>query len=101
MARSPRCRPAWLASAAAPAPQPPARETLGPPQRARGPPLKAGLIGCGGRGRGAMINFLDAGPGLQIAALADVFPDRVAAAREQLKKDKGVEIARQPVLHGV
>lgn len=39
-----------------------------------------------------MINYLDAGPGLEIAALADVFPDRVAAAREQLKKDKGIEV---------
>ena len=39
-----------------------------------------------------MINYLDAGPGLEIAALADVFPDRVAAAREQLKKDKGIDV---------
>ncbi len=40
-----------------------------------------------------MINFLDAGPNLQLVALADLFPDRIAAAREELKKDKGVEIA--------
>ena len=35
--------------------------------------IKAGLIGCGGRGTGAAINFLDAGPNLEIVALGDVF----------------------------
>jgi len=33
--------------------------------------IKAGLIGCGGRGTGAAMNFLDAGPNLQIVALGD------------------------------
>src|SRR5690606_2930888 len=68
---------ATLLAAARPArAQTPAIETLGPPQAPAGRRLKAGLIGCGGRGRGAMINFLDAGPDLEITALADVFPDR-------------------------
>jgi myo-inositol 2-dehydrogenase/D-chiro-inositol 1-dehydrogenase len=57
-----------------------------------GKPLKAGLIGCGGRGTGAAINFLDAGPNLQITALGDVFQDRLDQCREQIKKEKGVEI---------
>jgi myo-inositol 2-dehydrogenase / D-chiro-inositol 1-dehydrogenase len=35
--------------------------------------IKAGLIGCGGRGTGAAINFLDAGPNLQITALGRCF----------------------------
>ncbi|MFH0842232.1 MAG: Gfo/Idh/MocA family oxidoreductase [Bacteroidota bacterium] len=55
--------------------------------------LKAGLIGCGGRGTGAAVNFLDAGPNLQITALGDVFRDRLNQCREQLKKEKNVEIA--------
>jgi myo-inositol 2-dehydrogenase/D-chiro-inositol 1-dehydrogenase len=63
------------------------------PKAPDGPLLRAGLIGCGGRGRGAAENFLDAGPNLQIVALADVFPDRVADARAQLKKRRGQEIA--------
>ena len=54
--------------------------------------LKAGLIGCGGRGRGAALNFLDAGPNLQVTALADVFPDRVAKAREILNDQRGQQI---------
>lgn len=56
-----------------------------------GRPLKAGLVGCGGRGTGAACNFLDAGPGLQITALGDVFPDKLDACRKTLK-DKGQEI---------
>jgi myo-inositol 2-dehydrogenase/D-chiro-inositol 1-dehydrogenase len=57
-----------------------------------GPVLKAGLIGCGGRGRGAAVNFLSAGPNLQITALADVFPDRVAFARQLLNDQRGQQI---------
>lgn len=58
-----------------------------------GPVLKAGLIGCGGRGTGAAINFLDAGPNLQITALGDVFQDKIDNCRAELKTQKGVEIA--------
>jgi myo-inositol 2-dehydrogenase / D-chiro-inositol 1-dehydrogenase len=54
--------------------------------------LKAGLIGCGGRGTGAAINFLDAGNGLTITAIGDVFKDRVDSCREKLKKGRGLEI---------
>jgi myo-inositol 2-dehydrogenase/D-chiro-inositol 1-dehydrogenase len=69
----------------------PIRSGATTPQAPDGPLLKAGLIGCGGRGRGAAVNFLAAGPNLQIAALADVFPDRVEEARRRLK-EKGQEI---------
>jgi len=51
-----------------------------------GPVLKAGLVGCGGRGRGAATNFLEAGPNLKITALADVFQDRVDEARNSLNE---------------
>lgn len=57
-----------------------------------GPVLKAGLIGCGGRGRGAAGNFLSAGPNLRITALADVFPDRVEEARRMLAEKRGQDI---------
>ena len=58
-----------------------------------GPVLKAGVIGCGGRGTGAALDFLNSGPNLQITALGDVFADRVNSCRERLLKDKGQEIA--------
>jgi predicted dehydrogenase len=57
-----------------------------------GPVIKAGLIGCGGRGTGAAINFLSAGPNLQIVALGDTFQDRIDQCREKLAKEKGQEI---------
>ena len=58
-----------------------------------GNPIKAGLIGCGGRGTGAAVNFLDAGPNLQITALGDVFKDKLDQCRDQLKKSNhAVEI---------
>jgi len=58
-----------------------------------GRPLKAGLVGCGGRGTGAAINFLDAGPNLQITALGDVFQDKLDQCRSELKAKRNVEIA--------
>jgi myo-inositol 2-dehydrogenase/D-chiro-inositol 1-dehydrogenase len=57
-----------------------------------GPVLKAGVIGCGGRGTGAAINFLSAGPNLQIVALADTFQDRVDSCRAEILKQKGQEV---------
>jgi predicted dehydrogenase len=57
-----------------------------------GLPLKAGVIGCGGRGTGAAFNFLNAGNDLSIHAVADVFQDRVDNIRKQLKEEKGMEI---------
>lgn len=54
--------------------------------------LKAGLIGCGARGTGAAIDFLNAGPNLQITALGDVFQDKLSSCRELLKKEKNVEV---------
>ncbi len=53
--------------------------------------MKAGLIGCGGRGTGAAINFLDAGPNLTISAIGDVFQDRIDNFRSKLKEEKQLE----------
>ena len=63
-------------------------------------PLKAGLIGCGGRGTGAAVNFLDAGPNLEIAALGDVFQDRLDKCRADLKKAKNIEIPDEKCFPG-
>jgi myo-inositol 2-dehydrogenase / D-chiro-inositol 1-dehydrogenase len=57
-----------------------------------GPVLKAGLIGCGSRGTGAAFNFVDAGPNLQITALADLFQDRIDNCRKGLKEQRGIDI---------
>jgi predicted dehydrogenase len=48
--------------------------------------LKAGLIGCGGRGTDAAKNCVDAAPGVKIIALADAFQDRLGGCRSELNK---------------
>jgi predicted dehydrogenase len=48
-------------------------------------PIRIGLIGCGGRGMGAVQNALAAGPNVKLVAIADLFPDKLASARKQLE----------------
>ncbi|MBN2410932.1 Gfo/Idh/MocA family oxidoreductase, partial [candidate division KSB1 bacterium] len=60
-----------------------------------GKELKAGLIGCGGRGTGAALNFLDAGPNLKIVALADVFNDRLQSCKERLAERANNEVPEE------
>src|SRR5438105_13703515 len=71
-------------------------------------PIRVGVIGCGGRGTGAVLNVLGAATnviypqagyhtedikggakaaqsGVKITALADVFPDRLERCRKQLQ----------------
>lgn len=86
--------PAWISGCTSSEDKKPLREVSVPEILASAPdgqPLKAGLIGCGGRGTGAACNFLDAGPNLQITALGDVFEDKLAACRQTLA-DRGQEI---------
>ncbi|MEE8217391.1 MAG: Gfo/Idh/MocA family oxidoreductase [Vicinamibacteria bacterium] len=77
-------------------------------------PIRVGVIGCGGRGTGAVLNVLQAATsviypergyhtedviagadtkveGVAVVALADLFPDRLAACRAQIRK-VGVEV---------
>jgi len=65
-----------------------------------GAPLKAGLIGCGGRGSGAALDFLNAGPNLTIHALGDVFQDRIDDCRNKLKNQANNEIADENIFVG-
>lgn len=58
-----------------------------------GPELKVGVIGCGGRGTGAALNFVAAGPNLKVVALGDVFQDRIDRAQKKIKEKAGQEVA--------
>ncbi len=50
-----------------------------------GPVLKAGVIGCGGRGKGAAVNYLEAGGAtVAVTALGDVFQDKIDACNEDI-----------------
>ena len=63
-----------------------------PDKAADGKELKAGVIGCGGRGSGAAFNFLNAANGVTIVALGDVFQERVDSLAEKLKNEKNIDI---------
>jgi len=54
--------------------------------------LKAGVIGCGGRGSGAAMDFLNSANGVTIIALGDVFEERVNTLADKLKADKNIDI---------
>jgi len=47
--------------------------------------IRIGLIGCGNRGTVAAMDALDADPGVQLVAMADVFADRLAASLEKIR----------------
>ncbi|MBQ9888406.1 MAG: Gfo/Idh/MocA family oxidoreductase [Bacteroidales bacterium] len=57
-----------------------------------GKPLKVGVIGCGGRGSGAIINLLDAADGITVTALGDTYEDRLQNLRKSLIEKKGQEV---------
>jgi myo-inositol 2-dehydrogenase/D-chiro-inositol 1-dehydrogenase len=65
-----------------------------------GDELKAGLIGCGGRGTGAAVDFLSAGPNLKIHSLGDVFQDRIDDCNKKIKDKKGVEVPAENCFTG-
>ena len=52
--------------------------------------LKAGLVGCGGRGTAAIQNVLNGTDNIEIVALADVFEDRL---NDCLRKSKALSPA--------
>ena len=68
----------------------PLREIIVPEIREKAPdgkPLKAGLVGCGDRGTGAALDFLNAGDGLQITAIGDIFKDKLELCHGKLKEN--------------
>ncbi|MCC6699284.1 MAG: Gfo/Idh/MocA family oxidoreductase [Candidatus Hydrogenedentes bacterium] len=48
------------------------------------PTLRVGLIGCGRRGAGAARDCVTSAEGVVIAAMGDLFPDKLAECREKL-----------------
>ncbi len=50
--------------------------------------IKIGMIGCGSRCPGAVVNAMNADAGVRLVAMTDIFADRVKNARELLKKQK-------------
>lgn len=49
--------------------------------------IRIGLLGCGGRGNGAMRQCLEADPGVEFVALADLFEGKTRTTRERIMAD--------------
>ncbi len=47
--------------------------------------LKAGLVGCGGRGTQAIIDSLTGDPNIEIVAMADIFEDKMEASLKKVR----------------
>src|SRR6516225_10640010 len=47
--------------------------------------LRAGLIGCGGRGTGAAIDLLTADPNVQLVSMGDLFKDKLQKSLANLR----------------
>jgi predicted dehydrogenase len=48
--------------------------------------IRVGVIGCGGRGTGAVIDCLKSAQGVEIVALCDLFQDRLDASLQKIKE---------------
>jgi len=53
--------------------------------------IKVGLLGCGGRGNGALRQCLQADPGVEVIALADLFESQVRKTRDRIMRDSKFE----------
>ena len=55
--------------------------------------MKIGLIGCGGRGAGAVVSALEVNPGAKLTAMADAFADHAQRSRRALSEQLGERAA--------
>jgi predicted dehydrogenase len=51
--------------------------------------IRVGLIGCGGRGSGAASDAVKGSEGIELVAMGDLQPDRLASARTNIAKEIG------------
>ena len=63
-----------------------------PDKAISGKEIKVRVIGCGGRGSGAIQNLFDAADGIKLTALGDVFPDRLEGLRKMAAEKLGQEV---------
>ena len=66
-----------------------------PDKAAPGREIKVGVIGCGGRGSGAIKNLFDAADGIRLTALGDVFPDKIENFRKMAAEQLGQEVPEE------
>jgi predicted dehydrogenase len=54
-----------------------------------GETIRVGVIGCGGRGTGAVRDCVTSSEGVELVAMGDLFPDRIERSRTQLTRAIG------------
>ncbi len=54
--------------------------------------LRVGLIGCGGRGTGAVKDCIRSSEGIELAAMGDLFADRLQGSLASLKAEVGANV---------
>jgi predicted dehydrogenase len=68
-------------------------DPFAPPVHAGGSDaIRIGLIGCGGRGSGAVDDAISSSTGVSLVAMGDLFADRLQEARTRLKEKFGAAI---------
>ena len=63
-----------------------------PDMAADGREIKVGVIGCGGRGSGAVVDSISAANGVKVWALGDVFAEKVEKLRTNLKEKHNQDV---------
>jgi predicted dehydrogenase len=60
--------------------------------------LRAGVVGCGGRGTQAIVDFLTGSENTEVVAMADIFEDKLEGSLRQLKEGQRIpETVKQRV----
>lgn len=57
--------------------------------------IRLGLIGCGGRGTGALVQALRADPGTTLVSMGDVFEERIAASLSGITEEMGEDAPKR------
>jgi len=59
--------------------------------------LRAGVVGCGGRGTQAVENILEGCPNVEVVAMGDIFEDRLERSIRRLREDPKLGALRERV----
>ena len=58
--------------------------------------IRIGVVGCGGRGTGAVEDAINSSPGVTLVAMGDMFPDHLESSRTRLREKFGKAIEVTP-----
>ena len=65
-----------------------------------GKEIRLGVVGCGGRGSGAVDNVFASADGIKVVALGDTCADRMGGLREEIKNLHGQEVPEEMCVLG-